>query len=576
MDAGGSPDSFQFDGFRLDRRAGLFKCVDGAAPVPINMGSRALGVLTTLVQRSGNLVSKDEILAAVWPKTIVDEANLSVQISALRKVLDQGRSGQSCIQTVPGRGYRFVLHVVAASENHSAPDARHLPDPAAPPLHGKAPAVIAGAVVLLALSAMFGWGMLRDRTAPPSAATFAASQDRRQSVIVLPFENSSGDPARDDLASALTRALTDRIAQAHDGPVVPAVSASAYRGTSVDLQAIGRHYNVHFAVVGSVRRQAGRLVASANVYTIADNRPVWSRQFDLPDGPDAATTVMQNIYEGYWQTSVDVEADRAMRDHPDRLDKRDLMNAALATRLAVFTKEHLLEKMSLTDRALALDPNDEQGLERRARLHVAYVLLGFSSDPDADLAIAEQAADRLLAVDANHILALRARTAVLTARGDWPAAEAVVRRALALQPTEATRHFELGFILMGAGRHQEALQSFENARRFAGGADPVYSFDGNIAMANLAIGQLAAAIAMAQAAISELPPDTGRSAELPWLALIAATSDSGWDEEARAHLQKFLASPRSWRSMSQIRQWPAFAINQNLLTGLRNAGLPEE
>ena len=165
---------------------------------------------------------------------------------------------------------------------------------------------------------------------------------------------------------------------------------------------------------------------------------------------------------------------------------------------------------------------------------------------------------------------------MLSARGDWPAAEAVVRRALALQPTEAMRHFELGFILMGAGRHQEALQSFESARRFAGGADPVYSFDANIAMAHLASGQLAAAIASARAAISELPPDIGRWGELPWLALIAATSDSGWDDEARAHLQKFLASPRNWHSMSQIRQWPAFAANPQLLLGLRNAGMPEE
>ena len=109
MDAGGSH-IFLFDRFRLDRRGGLFQCFDGAAPVPINIGSRALEMLMILVEHSGNLVSKDEILAAVWPKTIVDEANLSVQISALRRVLDQGRSGKSCIQTVPGRGYRLALY----------------------------------------------------------------------------------------------------------------------------------------------------------------------------------------------------------------------------------------------------------------------------------------------------------------------------------------------------------------------------------------------------------------------------------------------------------------------------------
>jgi len=344
----------------------------------------------------------------------------------------------------------------------------------------------------------------------------------------------------------------------------------------VDIQAIGRKYAVHFALVGNVRRQGGRVISSANMYDIADSQPVWSRQFDLPDGPGVLATVVQKIYEGYWQTSVDVEAYRAMHDHPDRLDKRDLMNVALSTRLSAQTKEHSLEKMSLVDRVLAIDPDDFQGLERKARLHAEFALMGYSSEPAADLAIADKAADRLVAIDPNNLLALRARTAVLRARGDWPAAEAVVRRAIALQPTEAMRHFELGSILMGAGRHQDALQSFQNARRYAGGSDPVYLFDADIAMANLAIGRFAEAIDMARVSIAELPPDTGRLAELPWLALIAATGDNGQDDEASAGLRKFLASPRSWHSMSQIRASAAFVANRNLLDGLRKAGMPAE
>ncbi|HME19967.1 MAG TPA: winged helix-turn-helix domain-containing protein [Acetobacteraceae bacterium] len=628
MDALVGGECLAFGSFRLEPRSGRLLRQDVAGDwVQVPIGSRALGILGVLLNHPGAVVSKDAIMDAVWPGLAVEPNNLTVQIAALRRVLDEGRDSESCIQTVPGRGYRFVLGVSKAAPD-AAPDPPPVPQaislPCARPgwLTRRLRIALAGSVasVVLLLIAVWqvGWfsvgltlprlsivvppfdnpsgdpkddhpaeGITDNLTADPAGVTHAfviarnsaetyKGKDRRQSAIVLPFENSSGDPAQDDLAAALTRYLTDRIALGHNGPVVPAMTASAYRGKSVDLGAIGRKYDVHFALVGNVRRQAGFVILSANAYDIADAQPIWSRQFDLPDGPGALTTVVQKIYEGYWQTSVDVEAGHAMRDHPDRLDKRDLMNVARSTRLSVATKEHYLEKMSLVDRVLAIDPNDFQGLERQARFHAEFVLQGYSSNPAADLAIAEKASDRLFAIDPNDLLALRARTAVLRAQGDWPAAEAVVRRAIGLQPTEAMRHYELGFILMAEGRHQEALQSFRNARRFAGGSDPVHLFDANTAMANLAIGQLTEAIAMARTSISEFPPNTGRIAELPWLALIAATSDSGQDDEARADLHRFLATPRSWHSMSQIQEWPASVANRNLLDGLRNAGMPAE
>ena len=118
--------------------------------------------------------------------------------------------------------------------------------------------------------------------------------------------------------------------------------------------------------------------------------------------------------------------------------------------------------------------------------------------------------------------------------------------------------------------------SFQTARRFAGGSDAVYSYDAHIAMANLALGQLAEAKAAARLAIGEMPPDIGRFGELAWLALIAATSLGGNEEVARADLQKFLATPRSWHSIAEVLKWSAFAANPRLLEGLRRAGMPAE
>ena len=98
--------------FRLDRAGGgLFRRDDHGAFAPVTIGSRALDLLAVLIERRGDVVSKEEIMAAVWPKMAVEEGNLFVQISALRAILDKEQSGQSCIQTVAGRGYRFIAPV---------------------------------------------------------------------------------------------------------------------------------------------------------------------------------------------------------------------------------------------------------------------------------------------------------------------------------------------------------------------------------------------------------------------------------------------------------------------------------
>jgi DNA-binding winged helix-turn-helix (wHTH) protein len=100
-------DILQFDRFHLDRR-GLFRREEGAGLALVEVGSRALEVLRVLLERPGELVSRDQIMAAAWPDVVVEDNNLTIQIAALRRVLDQDRANGSCIQTVPRRGYRFI------------------------------------------------------------------------------------------------------------------------------------------------------------------------------------------------------------------------------------------------------------------------------------------------------------------------------------------------------------------------------------------------------------------------------------------------------------------------------------
>src|SRR6516165_3615911 len=161
MSALGRGGIFQFEGFRLDRNAGaLFRRLDDATFVPIVLGLRAFDVLDVLVGRAGELVSRDEFMAAVWPATVVEDSNLNMQIAALRRVLDEGRADGSCIQTIPGRGYRFTAPVMRV-----AADASSLQPSGPPPLPDK------------------------------------------PSIAVLPFQNLSGDPEQEYFADGMVEEI---------------------------------------------------------------------------------------------------------------------------------------------------------------------------------------------------------------------------------------------------------------------------------------------------------------------------------------------------------------------------------
>ena len=111
-----APGALSFANFRLDRRrGGLFRRGEDGTEVLVALGSRALDILTLLLDRSGDLVSKDEIISAVWQRAVVEDSNLTVHIAALRRALDKDRAQESCIQTVVGRGYRFVTPVTRSA-----------------------------------------------------------------------------------------------------------------------------------------------------------------------------------------------------------------------------------------------------------------------------------------------------------------------------------------------------------------------------------------------------------------------------------------------------------------------------
>ena len=113
MGARAQGEIFLFAGFQLDSR-GLRRRDDLGALSPVPIGGRAVDLLSVLVERHGEVLSKAEIMAPVWPNMAVEDGNLTLQMAALRRILDRGRREGSCIQTVARRGYRFAAEVTRA------------------------------------------------------------------------------------------------------------------------------------------------------------------------------------------------------------------------------------------------------------------------------------------------------------------------------------------------------------------------------------------------------------------------------------------------------------------------------
>ena len=246
------------------------------------------------------------------------------------------------------------------------------------------------------------------------------------------------------------------------------------------------------------------------------------------------------------------------------------------TSLGQGSKADLLAKIALNERALALDPNYVWAL-RDAAINLGFLVLnGFSSNRDADLARATNFANRALQLAPNDVEVLRNKAVVLRARGDLDEAAALLRKVIELAPRWGWARRDLGQILLSQGHYKEALEIFVSAKRLIliTESTPSRRLTSSLAMGLLVNDRFPEAIAQARLAIGEFPPESGRIAEAPWLVLIAAESANGQDAEARADLQKFLATPRSWSTMAEIQKFDYLAAPK-LLDGLRRAGMPE-
>jgi adenylate cyclase len=544
-----------FDEFRfiLPTRE-LLRIGNDGLSTPIPLGSRAAEILYLLLQRHGEVVSKNEIVDAVWPHMAIEESNLPAQISALRRALDDGRNGGSCIQTVPGRGYRFTPRAVEEDGPEPVrsiarapiPDgADSLADSYRPSLQSvpaaSSPADIGGrgsgnrrfygGVVGFFCAALIAYGWQGFRTDWPTRP----AEPLRRSIIVLPFASASGTLKDEELAAALTDDFMTDLAQIRGSVVVARSMAQAIAARKLPLPAVGRELAVRYVLEGNMRRSPEGIELNVQLSDAASAASIWTRQFKeaATEPGDLRLQVSQSLLFPLRTAFMDAEAHQVSSLPDAALTADDLLLkvTALSNHLPI-TPAKNAESIAMLERALALDPTSAEVMISLAdqTLLPIFQFNDFKSLDDR-LLRARTLADRAraLAADSESMLALQARILRAEGRAD----EALAAYAL-MRPSD---HFpvDVAWCLIHLGRPAEAVPLLEEAIRLDRGMRTRFFGYLALGVALVRTGRYEEAISWLRAANEA---SSGSSPQISW-NLAIAYAHSGKVADARRELLEF-------------------------------------
>jgi TolB-like protein/DNA-binding winged helix-turn-helix (wHTH) protein len=253
---------FLFEPFQLDvRNAQLWRGSEA-----VRLTNKALAVLCHLIERSGQLVTKDELFAAVWPGVVVSDSALVACIGELRRALGDARRTPHFIETVHGRGYRFLPSITTqpvASAKLQVPSSTP-----SPTFQQRYP-----------LSSIEAKLQIPSSTPSPSAALPLPD---KPSIVVLPFVNLSGDPEQEYFSDGLTEILTGDLSKISSLFVIARNSAFTYKGKAVKVQDVGREMGVRYVVEGGVLKADDKVRITAQLIDATTGYHLWSERYDRP------------------------------------------------------------------------------------------------------------------------------------------------------------------------------------------------------------------------------------------------------------------------------------------------------
>jgi adenylate cyclase len=443
MEGSASPD---FDDYVLDLTRGcLLRAGDEVALRP-----KTFGVLKYLVEHRGQLVSKEELLAAVWPNLIVTDDTLVQSVGELRRVFAE--SGRDYITTVPRRGYRF-----------EAPRATPVGEPIKRALRWRWKYGLAAPLaVAIAIAAL--WFGLRPREAVAPAALDAGAT-AQPTIAVLPFQNQNDAAEREYLADGLTQDIINSLGRFSGLTVMSWNAVAAYKGPLAKPGDVARILGVRYQVEGSVRYAGDRVRVSAQLVDTL-GRVLWSARFD-----EAPTDVFQlqdritrEIAGALAIRVTEFEQQRVATKPPASFDAYDYLLRARPA-LQRPTRAGLVEARALLRRAIELDPGYAAAHSALGDTFHAAISMGWAEAPDEYWNRVVGHANEALRLDAANVRGRILLGRRYIAYNQFDEAQRQIDQAIAINPSDADALAGRGNILVWLGKSDAAIESLELAQR---------------------------------------------------------------------------------------------------------------
>jgi TolB-like protein len=524
---------YLFEDFTLDtERRELHRGRDAVSITP-----QVFDLLDYLIRNRERVVSKDDLISAVWNGRIVSDAALTTRLNAARSAINDTGEKQRLIKTLPRKGFRFV----GAVQDGQTP------------------------VTASASSAAQNDGTTQRSFSPPHL-----------SIVVLPLSNLSADPEQDYFVDGVTESLTTDLSRIRGSFVIGRHTAFTYKGKAVDLKQIGRDLNVGYVLEGSVRRGGNRIRVNVQLVDAETGTHLWTDQFDKPvsDLFDMQDEVTARIAVALNAPLIEAEARRGERSlHPDALDLyfqgRHVLNQGL-------TFKHVALAGRFFEKALALDPENIEALVGIANIELLGVTSFMVDDRGARLVEVEAKLINVLSMTPRHALAhlTLAALQLFTKRATLAIREC--EQALELDPSLADAHTFLGFMKVFIGRGAESEAHIQQAFRLSPRDINAFRWMHLLGVVKLILGSDAEAVEWLRRSLQ-----ANRNFPIAQFQFAAALALVGSVEEARAAaLPGFALDPgftiRRTKGLS-LSPDPTFrAGSKRIREGMLMAGIPEE
>ncbi len=509
----------------LDRR----ELTRGSEPVAV--GPQVFDLLMYLLRNREHVVTKDDLVAAVWGGRIVSDSTLTSHINALRKAIGDTGDEQRLIRTIARKGYRFVADVRET-------DGANTPS--------------------------------RERSAmPPQAITLPD----RPSIAILPFLNLSGDPSQDYFVDGVVEDITVAMSRIGGLFVIARNSSFTYKGRAVDVKQVGRELGVRYILEGSLRQSANRVRMTGQLVDATTGANLWSERFEgrLDDIFALQDQLTEEVVGAIAPQLERAEIERAKHKPTESLDAYDYYLRAMA-KLHHGTREDSDEALGLFSKAIELDAEYAPAYAMAAWCYVWRKVNDWMKDRAKEFAEGTRLTRRAIELGMDDAVALtRAGHALAHLADDLDAGLALLDRAKILNPNLAAAWFLGGFVRVWRGDPDGAIEHFAQAMRLSPRDPETYRMQAGMAVAHLFAGRFDEASSWASKPLQDLP------SFVMAVAIIAASHAlAGRTAEAQRAMRHLRQIDPALR-IATIGDWLPIRRPQDLATlsdGLRKAGLP--